>query len=256
MKRIIRSALAAGAALFVAAPLALAPAAPTAAQEITAEQKAAFEKRVREYILENPEIIVEAMQVLERRQERDKRAADRALLSRLSDEILNDGFSYVGGNPDGDVTVVEFLDYRCGYCKQAHEGVQALIEADKNVRYVIKEFPILGPESTFAARAALAAHRMDEGKYAEFNDALMRHRGDLDQNAVMRIADSIGLDANRLAEELEEPEIAEQIRRTYALARNLEINGTPGFIIGDEIVRGYVPYDTLRELVETARERG
>lgn len=247
MKRMLIAALSA---------LTLGLAAPAFAQNLTSEDKAAIDTQIRAYILDNPEIIVEAMQVLEQRQERDKQAADRALLSRLSDEILNDGYSYVGGNPDGDVTVVEFLDYRCGYCKRAHEGVAALLEGDPGVRLIVKEFPILGPESTFAARIAMASKQQGDDIYKAVNDILMRHNGEMSQSEVMRLATEAGADLEQLQKDADNPEIAEQIRRTYALARQLDINGTPGFIIGDEIVRGFVPYDALRELVEDARANG
>lgn len=247
MISILRAALVAVAAL---------AAIPATAQEFTREQKLAIDGQIREYLLANPEIIIEAMQVLEARRERDERAADGAMLSRLEEEILDDGYSFVAGNPDGDVTVVEFSDYRCGFCKQAHEGVKALLEADDNIRLVIKEFPILGPDSTFAARAAMAAQRQGGDLYLAFNDAMMTWRGDLSENAVLSLAEEVGLDMDRLREDLADPDIATNIQRTYALARQLNISGTPGFIIGGQIVRGFIPFGQLRELVETARERG
>ena len=166
---------------------------PAFSQEFSPKEQIEIDQRVRAYILQNPEIIVEAMQVLEARRERDERAADGAMVSRLGDEIVDDGYSFVAGNPDGDVTVVEFSDYRCGYCKQAHEGVKALVENDANVRLVIKEFPILGPESTFAARAAMAALRQGGDKYVALNDAMMTWRGDLSEGAVMSQAAEAGL---------------------------------------------------------------
>lgn len=244
--------------LAAAAPLseADAQAASERPQSFTVQQQAEIDAQIRAYILEHPDVIVEAMQVLEQRQQADARRADKDRLARLDDEIRNDGYSFVGGNPEGDVTLVEFLDYRCPYCQKAHEIVMALLEADRNVRFVVKEFPILGPESTYAARAAMAALRQGDDLYAAFNDAMMRHKGDLSTAAVARLAAEVGLDAERMTTDMEAPEIAENIRRTYALARELEINGTPGFIIGDEIVRGFVPYDTLRELVEDARRNG
>lgn len=226
------------------------------ADEFTADQKAELDGLIRAYIIENPEVIVEAMQVLELRQQRAQQDADAALISRLGGRLLDDGFSHVGGNPDGDVTVVEFLDYRCGYCKQAHDGVQALVATDGGIRLVVKEFPILGPDSTFAARAAMAAQAQSGELYEAFNDAMMRHQGELNQRTILGLAESIGLDADELQAEMESPAIAERIRTTYGLAREMGISGTPAFVIGNEIVRGYVPYDSLRELVEAAREAG
>lgn len=246
----LKKTLAAGAA---AAMLTFSP---VLADEFTGAQKNELDEIIRSYILENPEVIVEAMQVLEQRQQQAQRTADADLVARFSGRLLDDGFSFVGGNPDGDVTVVEFLDYRCGYCKQAHDGVQALVASDSNIRYVVKEFPILGPDSTYAARAAMASLAQGPELYAAFNDAMMRHQGELGARAVMGIAESVGIDGDQLQAEMDSPQIAERIRATYGLAREMGINGTPAFVIGDEIVRGYVPYDNLRELVEVAREQG
>lgn len=231
-------------------------AAPVAAQNLSTEDKAAINAQIRAYILDNPEIIVEAMQVLEQREQLAQANADRELLASMRGELEDDGYSLVAGNPDGDVTLIEFLDYRCGYCKQAHDGVKALLASDPNIKFVVKEFPILGAESTFAARAAMASLEQGADAYLSFNDAMMRHRGDLDQHTVMRIAGEAGVDQAKLAEDIQNPQIAANIRETYGLARRLDISGTPAFIIGDTIVRGYLPYDALKEIVEEQRERG
>ena len=231
-------------------------AAPLAAQDLSPEEKAAINAQIRAYILENPEIIVEAMQVLEQREQNAQADADKRLVSSLREPLENDGFSHIGGNLEGDVTVIEFVDYRCPYCKRAHDSVKALMASDPNVRLIIKEFPILGPESTFASRAAMAVLNQGGDLYETFNDAMMRHQGDLSQQMVMQLAESVGADMPRLAQDVQDPEIAANIRETYALARRLDISGTPAFIIGDQIIRGFVPYDTLRELVEDAREAG
>ncbi len=231
-------------------------AAPVMAQDLSSADKEAINAQIRAYILQNPEIIVEAMQVLEQREQDAQANADRDLVASMRDPLENDGYSLVTGNPDGDVTVIEFLDYRCGYCKQAHDGVKALIASDPNIKFIIKEFPILGPESTFAARAAMASLAQGADMYLKFNDAMMRHKGNLDQQTVMRIAGDVGIDQARLAQEVQNPEIASNIRETYGLARRLDISGTPAFIIGDTIVRGFLPYDALKEIVEEQREQG
>ncbi|MEM7724400.1 MAG: DsbA family protein [Pseudomonadota bacterium] len=245
-----------GAAMMAAAIFATLGSGPATAQTFDPSEKAAIDAQIRAYILENPEVLLEAMQVLEQRQQAEAAVADRELLSSLSSEILNDGYSHVAGNPNGDVTVVEFSDYRCGFCKRAHDGIKALLSADKNVRLVIKEFPILGPDSTFAARAAMAAKLQGDEVYMTYNDALMRFQGELNQRAVIGVAQNVGIDVERLQNDMERPEIAANIRQTYTLARQLEINGTPGFIVGDQIVRGFLTYDQLREVVENAREQG
>lgn len=229
---------------------------PALAQNMSPEEKAAINAQIRTYILENPEIIVEAMQVLEQREQSAQANADRDLVAALREPLENDGYSLITGNPDGDVTVIEFLDYRCGYCKQAHDGVKALIASDPNIKFIVKEFPILGPESTFASRAAMASLEQGADAYLSFNDAMMRHRGDLDQPTVMRLAGEAGVDQAKLAEDIQNPQIAANIRETYGLARRLDISGTPAFIIGDTIVRGFLPYDSLKEIVEDERRQG
>lgn len=242
--------------LIAAALIALVTALPAGAAEFSAGQKAEIDAMIRAYILENPEVLVEAMQVLEERHQAQTSSADRDKIAASHDAIYNDGFSHVVGDPAADVTVVEFLDYRCPYCKRAHESVKTLLEADANVRVIVKEFPILGPESTFASRVAMAALMQGDALYEKLNNALMEHKGELDEKTVFTLARTAGADIDRLRADMQSPEIAENIRRTYALARELEINGTPGFIIGDQILRGYAPYEQLHEMVESARGEG
>ncbi|WP_340108588.1 DsbA family protein [Pikeienuella sp. HZG-20] len=235
---------------------ALSVMAPAGAAEFSDAEQAAINDQIRAYLLENPEVIVEAMQVLEQRQREQANSADREKIAAARSELFDDGFSGVAGNPNGDVTVIEFFDYECPYCKRAHESLKSLLEADDGVRVILKEFPILGPRSTFASRAAMAARRQGDDLYWAYSDAMLSHRGALDERAVFTIAGETGLDVDRLKADMEDPGIAENIRATYALARRLEINGTPGFIIGDQVVRGFVPYDRLREMVEEARRPG
>ncbi len=170
------------------------------------------------------------------------------------DELLNDPASPVGGNPDGDVTLVEFFDYQCPYCKRIFPSIQALLAEDRNLRYVFKEFPILGKESVFAARAALAARR--QGKYLEFHTALMPARGKLTETRVMRLAEKAGLDVDRLRRDMADRTIDAMIQRNLDLADGLGIFSTPVFIIGDTQVPGAVEIDTLKILIARARQRG
>lgn len=229
---------------------------PAAAQGLDDAARAEINAMIRDYILDNPEVIVEAMQVLEQRQKSAEAGRDREMIEAMRTDIFEDGFSHALGAPDADVTVVEFLDYRCPYCKRAHESVAELLEADPKVRVIVKEFPILGPDSTYASRAAMATKLQGGALYEAFSDAMMRHTGDLPEREVLRLAAEAGADVGRLKTDMERPEIAENIRATYALARRLGINGTPGFIIGDQIVRGFVPAEALRGLVEDARRAG
>lgn len=233
-----------------------AGAAPAADLSLDPEDRALLRAEIRKYLLEHPEVIMEAVKVLEDRRTAAEAAADGDLVSQNADAIFRDGYSHVAGNPDGDLTVVEFIDYNCGYCKKAHDEVRQLVASDPGIRYVVKEFPILGPSSVTAARAALAALRQDDGaRYMAFNDALMSHRGGLSDEQVWRIAEDAGLDVDRLKSDAADPEIAANIEKTYDLAKKLQINGTPTFVVGDELVRGYVPLDAMRETVAKARER-
>ncbi len=212
---------------------------------------------IRGYLLANPEVIVEAMNAYEEKQKIAAAAADGELIETNAKEIFEDGYSIIRGNPDGDLTVVEFSDYNCGYCKRAHTEVEKFVKADGNIRLVIKEFPILGDGSVLSARAALASSAQKDGElYPEFNDALMLHRGSHTEDTVMSIAEKVGLDVETLKKDMQGEEIRDQINRTYALAQKLKINGTPAFIIGDEVVRGFVPAAQLEIFAESAREEG
>nr|WP_281721399.1 DsbA family protein [Nitrosomonas nitrosa] len=215
--------------------------------------KAVFEQRVREYLLEHPEVIIEA---IERYQER-KRAAEQseaqAVLKARADEIFRDPDSPVGGNTNGDATLVEYFDYNCPYCRRVGRIMIQAEAADPKLRIVYKEFPILGPNSVFAARAALAAHR--QGRYIAFHKALMAVDGVADKAKVMDVAAKIGLDLDRLKRDMDDPAIQKMIDRNIALAQALRINGTPSFVAGDQIVRGAVDLSTLQTLIREAREK-
>lgn len=216
-----------------------------APSEMSEVEREAFRAEVRAYLLEHPEVIFEAIQILEARRKADEQQADSELIARHRDALLDDPNSWVGGNPDGDVTLVEFFDYRCGYCKKAHPEVMALLEQDPNIRYIAKEFPILGPDSMAASRMALAALDLDPSKYGGLNDALMSFEGQLTEAAAYQIARSLGYDVQALKERAASAEIEARIRDNYQLARALNINGTPGFVLGDRVIRGYLPLDEL-----------
>lgn len=235
------------------AALLAAPVAATAAP-FTAEQREALDERIRSYLIENPEVLLEAFEVLERRRQAAEAAQDADLLAARRTELIDDGFSPVMGNPEGDVTVVKFSDYRCGFCKQAFPVMDALIGSDPGVRVVIKEFPILGEDSVFASRAALAAAAIDADLYARLHAAMLTYRGQLTEASVMALAERAGADMDALRREMDNPDIVTNIRATYALARDLRIEGTPSFVVGDSIVRGMVQIDRMRELVALARE--
>jgi protein-disulfide isomerase len=208
---------------------------------------------IRERLLENPEMIVEAM---ERLQERERAAeADelKAMVQEHADAIFTSPASPVLGNPEGDVTLVEFFDYNCPYCRQAAPMLTEATGADANLRLVFKEWPILGPGSDDAARVALAVAR--HGKYEAFHEALMAQSGRVDKDTALSVAQELGLDVDQLEQDMADPEIAAEIDRNLELANALRITGTPTFIVGDEIIRGLVDLESLQRSIDDARGR-
>ena len=211
-----------------------------------------FEQRVRDYLLKNPEVLLEAMQVLQERQRAAEAEAVRNAIATRRDEILNDPAAPVGGNEAGDVTLVEFFDYNCPYCRRVAPTVARLEEADSGLRIVYKEYPILGPGSQFAARAALASR--EQGKYFPFHKAIMQADGNVAEETVMAIAREVGLDTEQLRADMQDPAIDAAIARNQQLAGALGIDGTPAFVIGDRVVPGAVDLATLQGLVARARQ--
>ena len=180
--------------------------------------------------------------------------ADLTLVSDNAADLFDDGFSWVGGNPDGDITLVEFLDYRCGFCKRAHGEVAKLLEADGNIRLIIKEFPILGEQSLLASRFAVATKQVaGDDAYKGIADALMEMNGDVNMRALRRMATTFGLDADASEARMDSAEVTDEIRRTRALAQRLQITGTPTFVLEDELLRGFLPYDEMQALVDEKR---
>lgn len=217
----------------------------------TPVQRDAIEEIVRGYILNNPEVVVEALKKLERRRKLSEAQRYRTQLQARKQDILNDPGSPVGGNPKGDVTVVEFFDYRCPYCRAVAPKMAKLKKDDRGIRFVYKEWPILGPDSEVAARAALAAHK--QARYEDFHEALMSYRGKLKSADVFRMADGIGLNMSRLRRDMRSQDIDDAITRTRELASALGIRGTPAFVIGDVLLPGAASMSQLRSLIKKAR---
>jgi protein-disulfide isomerase len=211
----------------------------------------AFGERVREYLLEHPEVIMEAARRFEARQQARAESEVQRVLKARAEEILRDADSPVGGTPQGDVTLVEFFDYNCPYCRRVAPVMIDAEAADPQLRIVYKEFPILGPNSTFAAKAALAVHR--QGKYLAFHKALMQARGTVDEAQVLDVAAKIGVDIERMKTDMNDPAIQTAIEKNLELAQALRINGTPGFVIGEQILRGATDLKTLQGLIREAR---
>lgn len=241
--------------LLLAGPLSAAPAAFAAEAKapLTAAQEEAIKALVKRYIIEHPEIIVEAMERLRADREKKQKQAVKATLVAKRKEIFENPASPIGGNAAGDVTIVEFFDYQCGYCKGVVDRLMKTVKADGKIRLVFKEFPILGPHSVFASRAALAAKK--QGKYFEFHNAMMRLKGAVNKESVFAVAKSVGIDTKQLAKDMRDPAIEKALRANFALARALRINGTPAFIIGEELVPGAVPQKMLESYIEQARSK-
>ena len=211
-----------------------------------------FDGRVRDYLMNNPEVIIQAVQGLEARKKRADLTEVQDALKARADEIFRDPDSPVGGNAQGDVTLVEFFDYNCPYCRRMAPVLIDAESADPKLRIVFKEFPILGPNSEFAARAALAAQR--QNRYVAFHHALMGVKGTVNEDSVLTAAADVGLDIERLKADMQEPTIQGAIDRNLALAAALRINGTPGFVIGDQILRGATELNVLQGMINQARK--
>lgn len=240
------------------APIALVSAltAPLHAQEMTDAERDVFRDEVRAYLLDNPEVIMEAINILEERQADDARQRDFDLVAANADALFNAESSFVGGNPEGDITVVEFLDYRCGYCKRAHPEVAALVDGDPNIRYVIKEFPILGEQSVLASRYALAVQQLaGDETYYDVHNTLMEFQGDFSEANLARVSTAFGLDHDAVVAAMGSDEVTEVIYENRLLAQKLSISGTPSFVFADQMVRGYVPLAQMEQIVDAARSQ-
>jgi protein-disulfide isomerase len=214
--------------------------------------KAALGKAIHEYLVANPEVLVEAMQELERKQDGQRDTAAQKAIQENRSALMSDPESPVVGNPSGDVTIVEFSDYQCPYCKRAHSAVKSVLAADSKVKLVFKDLPILGEPSRIAALAALASRA--QNKHLELHNALMESSGKLDRNRIMEIAGSVGLDVARLQKDMDDPKLKEIIERNMALASALGVRGTPAFVIGNQFVPGAVDAETLKRLISDARK--
>ena len=214
------------------------------AQQITDEQ---VKQLALEAILENPQIIMQAVAILEQRER--ERAASGANTVRL--QLEQDPNSPNLGNPDGDVTVIEFFDYNCPYCRKAGQTVQELLASDANVRVIYREWPILGEDSVFASRAALAARA--QGKYEEFHWALMNGEGRASEASILKLARHLDLDVEKLQADMTSPAVESHIAQSSALARTLGFTGTPAFIVGDRTAPGMLSTDEISAMVAEAR---
>jgi protein-disulfide isomerase len=224
------------------------------AAEMTAEERADLRAEIRAYLVENPEVLVEAMDVLQAREAAAETLRDANLIQASASDIFASPSDWVGGNLEGDITLVEFMDYRCGYCRKAHDEVKELVESDGNIRYVIKEFPILGEASLASSQFAIAVRLLHgDDAYKAAHDALITLRGEPTADTLGRLATELGHDPEPILAKMATDEVLAVISANHALADGMEISGTPTFILNDQMLRGYVPLEDMRTLVAEAR---
>ncbi|WP_040593352.1 DsbA family protein [Mesorhizobium metallidurans] len=226
------------------------------AQAVSGDTKidrAEVEGIIRDYLLKNPEVLLEVQDALEAKQKEEQRIASLGVIENAKDQIFNSAFDGVVGNPNGKVTIVEFYDYNCGFCKRAIEDMRALTKADPDLRFVLKEFPILGPDSQKASVVSMAFHLMYPEKYGEFHNALLGGQGRATEATAIKVALSLGADEAKLREKMKDPSIAEAISKTLDLANKLAITGTPSYVVGNEVVFGALGKEVLAKKIEAAK---
>jgi len=216
-----------------------------------ASSQQALDKAIEQYIRTHPDVIEQSLQSLETKRETQERARQKVALGNRQKELLHDSSSPVSGNPNGQVTLIEFFDYRCGFCKRVAGAVTQLQKEDPSIRVVYKDFPILGEPSELAAKAALSANA--QGKHQVFHEALLASKNEMTRDELLRVAGDAGLDTKRLETDMANPEWQAVIDRNRALARELGISGTPGFIVGTELVPGALDVKGLKELIARAK---
>ena len=248
-KRALRTIVSAFSGLALLSGVALAA-------EFTPAQKKEIEQIIRGYLLDHPEILTEMVDKLEKRQKAAKRAQEKAVISAHADALFRSGGDLVIGNPKGKVAMVEFFDYNCGFCKRSLPDVIKLKETNPDLKIIIKEFPILGPGSMEAARYALAARKQGMDKYWKLHAALLKHRGQVNGDVVLKVAKDVGLDVEKLKEDSKSPEIDKTLDLNLSLANALGIRGTPAFVIGDKLVPGALGYKKLNAVISEVRKKG
>ena len=215
-------------------------------------QKQELEKLIEQFLNKNPEVIVKAIKLMQEQQSRQDAARSVEALKKNKQKLMQDQDAPVIGNPAGKITIVEFFDYRCGYCKRAFTVMMKVLKENPNIRYVFKELPILGPDSIKATRASLAIWRTQKTKYLAFHSALMKARGAITEAKIFRIANEIGIDIVQLKKDMADPKIDQILEKNYRLAQALNITGTPAFIIGDKIIPGALDEKTMKKMISAA----
>lgn len=241
----------------IAILLGLAPQGGAAQQQsspFTEGERAALHAEIRAYLLAHPELLLEVIQELEQRQQAETVANDQALIAANAAAIFDDGFSQVVGNPEGSLTLVEFLDYQCGYCRRAHPEIAALLASDGDIRLIVKEMPILGPGSELAARAALSTLiAAGPEAYVALHDRLMTLQGEVTEARLDALLAELGHDPAAIRAGMHDPEVDRRLAATRTLAETLAISGTPTFVVGDRMLRGYLPPEAMQAVLAEVR---
>lgn len=246
-----------GKAVALIGALTLAPAVMAQPIVFTEQQKQAIGEVVKEYLLKNPEVLSEVISELEKRQAEAQQVAQAGAVKETRQNLLNAPHSYVAGNPSGDVTLVEFFDYNCGYCKKALADVQTLMRSDPKLRVVLKDFPVLGPDSVEASRVALAVKNQLQGaKLFDYHVKLLDSRGRVNGERAMAVAKDMGVDMAKLQKDMESAEVRNALQENMALGDKLSLTGTPAFIIGETIIPGAVGIEPLKQVVDNVRACG
>ena len=233
--------------------LAAVPNVAAKAADVTTAQRQTIDSIIHDYLLQHPDVLIAALRAAQDKLDRDSTAKATQAVASHRQQIFDDPATPAQGSAPGSATLVEFFDYRCPYCKQVQPALEALLQQDPKLRVVYKELPILGPVSITAAHAALAAQR--QGKYDAFHSAMMDARGQITDDTVYQVAGSVGLDVGRLKRDMAAPEIARQLKANLALADELDIHGTPAFIVGNRVVPGAVDLDSLKTMIADARKQ-
>ena len=241
--------------IILGAAHALAALLPAMAAGFDAAQRSEIEKIIREYLIANPQVLQDVMMELEKRQAAMDSQRQQAAVRENARDLFSSSRHVVVGNPQGNVTMVEFFDYNCGYCKRAMDDMLTLLKDDPKLKIVLKEFPVLGPGSVEAAQVAVAVRMQDKNgkKYLEFHQKLLGGRGQADKARALAVAKDIGLDMPRLEKDLANAEVKATLQENFKLAESLGLNGTPSYVIGDNVVVGAVGLDALKEKVNTSR---
>jgi len=224
------------------------------ASAFDANNKVELEKFIHDYLVSHPEVLIEAQDALQAKQAEAQKSRDSKVIAENKAEIFRSSDDLVVGNPKGDVSVVEFYDYNCPYCKHAVADMKTLVANDPGVRFVLKEFPILGQDSVAASRVSIAVQMIAPDKFRQFHDALFDSQQRADGDFAMAVATKLGIDKTALTKKLADPSIDARIRATYSLADKLNITGTPAYIVGDEEIAGVVGAGALEQKVQNVRK--